>query len=307
MAALHYMLDYVLRTSPSDLLPEPACSEDIKTEGADYHGNAQRELDQPIKKHFKDYMQRSPEQFSSHLAETYMPIPTADPKQKIIDVQRERISSLERQLKNAKSENKDLNNIINQLKGALQGASSVHSSPIKKRPSLLVEDSLHHLKTRKRQARSPDLSDGDDTEVDMDYHDKESVKRRRTMKSKESSRDVGVHDEQSTSPTSHSTSNSSANSDNKFALPSDIHLDKKYFLKWNGQIYAVAKAFGDRNRLRKLVAKYETDSDKKASYLLDGEELRRLKSINPICHNTSYLGLYNLEFVRYFQDVTSRA
>jgi len=321
MAALHYMLDYVLRTSPSDLLPEAGIKQgEINGD----HYPSREHHDQPLKKHFKDHIARTPE--LTHHGPHHVTPPTgteertlATSYQRIIDSQREQIDSLERNLSLQKGENRELRELVSHLKGTISNL-TYHQSPRKRLASLAFleeeDDGLDDIystqrRNKKLRSASPELSD-DDAE-DEDYHDygHSSPKRRRTFKSKEERGEAAVFEEQHYGfsdhklPTPKHVKSPVVSSETKFVLPSDVHLDKKYFLKWNGQIYAVAKAFGDRNRLRKLVAKYENETDKKASYLLDGEELRKLKAINPICHNTSYLGLYNLEFVRYFQNVVS--
>jgi hypothetical protein len=322
MAALHYMLDYVLRTSPSDLLPERTDANTKQTEPIEHV--VSREHDQPLKKHFKDHISRTPE-LTHHGPHHNPPQIGTDERsltssyQRIIDSQREQIESLERNLSIQRRENRELRELVSHLKDTISNL-TYHTSPRKRLASLAFDeqdDGYHDVQTsarknRKPRANSPDLSDDDVEDEDYNDFDHPSPKRRRSFKSKEERGEASVFEEHQYGYSDHKLPTSkivrppvTSLPDNKFVLPPDIHLEKKYFLKWGGEIYAVAKAFGDRNRLRKLVAKYESETDKKASYLLDGEELRKLKAINPICHNTSYLGLYNLEFVRYFQNMVS--
>lgn len=313
MAALHYMLDYVLRTSPSDLLPEQTSPTDHDRHDFNEATFAPREYEHPLKKHYKDHIQRTPE-LTHHGPYATSPkikdehtssVPTY--QQRIIDSQRDQIDALERKLRAQKEQNRELQELVANMKDTMAS----FYSPRKRLSSVaLGEDTYGIARKDKRRTTSPELSDDD--EGDEDYHDTHPTehKKRRLFKSKEDRHEVSVFDEhqygtQSNIQKVHTPKRSYspvASSETKFTLPSDIMLDKKYFLKWSGEVYAVAKAFGDRNRLRKLVAKYESETDKKASYLLDGDELRKLKALNPICHNTSYLGLYNLEFVRYFQN-----
>jgi hypothetical protein len=314
MAALHYMLDYVLRTSPSDLLPEQTSPSKHMDTVEPY---ITREHDHPLKKHYKDHIQRTPE-LTHH--GPYSNLNPTNPEgtfyQSTIEEQKEQIETLERQLSIKREENRELRDMIASMKDTI--ASLTFGSSRKRLASYALEDDNYDTTSRnrnnKQRAKSPDLSDDDD--ADEDYLDvQHTPKRRRVFKSKEDKKEASVFDEHHDfhygtlyeHKSKHTRSPIASSSETKFVLPSDIKLDKKYFLKWSGEIYAVAKAFGDRNRLRKLVAKYENETDKKASYLLDGEELRKLKALNPICHNTSYLGLYNLEFVRYFQNIVGSA
>lgn len=313
MAALHYMLDYVLRTSPSDLLPEQTSPTDHDRHDFNETTFAPREYEHPLKKHYKDHIQRTPE-LTHHGPYATSPkikdehtssVPSYH--QRLIDSQRDQIDVLERKLRAQKEQNRELKELVANMKDTM---ASFYSPRKRLFSNALGEDTYNTARKDKRRAKSPDLSDDDDG--DEDYHDTHSEhKKRRLFKSKEDRHEVSVFDEHvyhaphgvqklHTPKRPHSPV---ASADTKFVLASDIMLDKKYFLKWSGEVFAVAKAFGDRNRLRKLVAKYESETDKKASYLLDGEELRKLKALNPICHNTSYLGLYNLEFVRYFQSI----
>lgn len=83
-------------------------------------------------------------------------------------------------------------------------------------------------------------------------------------------------------------------------------FDRYNTFQWKGISYLTAKAFSDRNRLRRIALQYEADTGVNSCISLTGDELREFKGTYPLqmSHNISYLGLYTMEFASYFLENT---
>jgi hypothetical protein len=81
-------------------------------------------------------------------------------------------------------------------------------------------------------------------------------------------------------------------------------VDLSLFVRWNGEIYCMSKAFPSKHLLMKSIAQYEIDHPTtRPNILVENEELRLLKQMNKnVLGHSRTISLYTMHFVKYFAD-----
>jgi hypothetical protein len=187
--------------------------------------------------------------------------------QNVVLQQREMIKKLERQLSYAQSENTKLRDVIAR-----------------------VQD--HAMVVRDRVSREPalysasEVSDSESEEGADVYEEEPSYTYNR--KTSDSNKRVRVE--------------SSSDDPQCKVIASEYCLEATTLVKWEDEWFATAKSFESRSNIKKVSNMYEKEKAQKACFLIERDELKQLKAINPqIPRFVRYVYLYSMDFVRFAQ------
>jgi hypothetical protein len=85
-------------------------------------------------------------------------------------------------------------------------------------------------------------------------------------------------------------------------IASEYCLEATTLVKWEDEWFATAKSFESRSNIKKVSNMYEKEKAQKACFLIERDELKQLKAINPqIPRFVRYVYLYSMDFVRFAQ------
>jgi hypothetical protein len=191
--------------------------------------------------------------------------------QGIVTRQREEIKKLEKQLRSAKTENTELKCEVSRLQ---------HSPTLKHEPQLTV---IHNT--------VDEILDSDDDEADGDFYhidseeEAEQVYYKKPGSNKRTRMDIPCGSSES------------------LAISQEFKLEQSTLVQWQGEWFATAKSFESRSNIKKVATMYEKERSLKPSFLIERDDLKRLKGENTnVPRFVRYVYLYSLDFVRFAQE-----